>query len=80
LKAALISSTVVERTMAVKSVMLPTGTGTRSDVPSSRPFIDSRTRLVARAAPVEAGTMLIAAARARRRSLCSRSSRFWSLV
>ena len=40
----------------------------------------SSTRLVARAAPVEVGTMLIAAARARRRSLWGRSSRFWSLV
>ena len=66
--------------MAVKSVMLPTGTGTRSDVPSRRPFMEASTRLVARAAPVAVGTMLIAAARARRRSLCSRSSRFWSLV
>ncbi len=35
---------------------------------------------MARAAPVEAGTMLTAAARARRRSLWGRSSRFWSLV
>ena len=35
---------------------------------------------MARAAPVDAGTMLMAAARARRRSLWGRSSRFWSLV
>ncbi len=48
----------------------PSGTGTRSAVPSSLPFIDSSTRLVARAAPVDDGTMLTAAARARRRSLC----------
>ena len=32
------------------------------------------------AAPVEVGTMLIAAARARRRSLCGPSCRFWSWV
>ena len=40
------------------------GIGTRSDVPSSRPFMASSTRLVARAAPVDDGTMLMAAARA----------------
>ncbi|HYI63157.1 MAG TPA: glyceraldehyde 3-phosphate dehydrogenase NAD-binding domain-containing protein [Acidimicrobiales bacterium] len=34
----------------------------------------------ARAAPVEAGTMLTAEARARRRSLWARSRRFWSFV
>ena len=68
--AALISSTdaAVFR-FAVKSVMDPVGTGTRSAVPSSLPFIDAMTRLVARAAPVEVGMMLIAAPRARRRSL-----------
>ena len=38
-------------------------------MPSSLPFIDSSTRPVARAAPVDVGMMLIAAARARRRSL-----------
>ena len=48
----------------------PTGTGTRRDMPSSRPFMDASTRLVARAAPVELGTMLTAPARARRRSVC----------
>ena len=80
MKASLISSTVVERTMAVKSVMLPTGMGTRSEVPSRRPFMEASTRLVARAAPVEVGTMLIAAALERRRSLCAKSNRFWSLV
>ena len=67
-------------TTAVKSVIEPSGTGTRRAVPSRRPFIDGSTRPVARAAPVEAGTMLTAAARARRRSLWGRSSRFWSLV
>ena len=38
------------------------------------------TRLVALAAPVDVGTMFAAAARARRGSLCARSSRFWSFV
>ena len=38
------------------------------------------TRLTALAAPVEVGTMLMAAARARRRSLCGPSCRFWSWV
>ncbi len=65
---------------AVKSVMEPSGTGTRSALPSSLPFMDGSTSPVARAAPVEAGMMLMAAARARRRSLWGRSSRFWSLV
>ena len=68
------------RTTAVKSVMEPSCSGTRSDVPSSRPFMASSTRPVARAAPVEVGTMLAAPARARRRSLWVRSSRFWSFV
>ena len=60
--------------MALKSVIEPVGTGTRSDVPSSLPFIDSSTSDVARAAPVLVGTMLIAAPRARRRSLCGPST------
>src|SRR5688572_29992634 len=38
------------------------------------------TRPIALAAPVEVGTMLRAAARARRRSLCGPSCRFWSWV
>ena len=79
-KAALISSTLVVRTTAVKSVIDPTGIGTRSDVPSSLPFMALSTRLVARAAPVDVGTMLTAAARARRKSLCGPSTKFWSAV
>ena len=35
----------------MKSVIEPSGTGTRRDWPSSRPFIASRTMPVARAAP-----------------------------
>jgi membrane glycosyltransferase len=38
------------------------------------------TRLVALAAPVVVGMMLVAAARARRRSLCGKSRMTWSLV
>ena len=45
--------------MPVRSVMEPSGTGTLSEVPSRRPAIGSRTRLVAFAAPVEAGTTLM---------------------
>ena len=63
LKAALISSTLAGFfKFATRSVMEPVGTGTRSEVPSRRPFISVITRLVARAAPVLVGTMLIAAA------------------
>ena len=80
-KAALISATDADvLSRAVKSVIEPSGTGTRSEVPSSLPFIASSTRPVARAAPVEVGTMLIAAARARRRSLCGPSTSIWSPV
>ena len=80
-KAALISSTLASLArMALKSVIEPVGTGTRIDVPSSLPFIDSSTSDVARAAPVLVGTMLIAAARARRRSLCGPSTSCWSPV
>ena len=59
-KAALTSATDgLPCTTAVKSVMEPAGSGTRSEVPSRRPFMAASTRLVARAAPVEVGTMLI---------------------
>ena len=81
LKAALICSTVAAvLRLAVKSTTEPVGTGTRSEVPSSLPFMLSSTRLVARAAPVLVGTMLIAAPRARRRSLCGPSTSCWSPV
>ena len=79
--AALISSTLAAFfKLTVKSVRDPVGVGTRRAVPSSLPFIDSITSDVARAAPVEVGTILIAAPRARRRSLCGPSTRFWSPV
>ena len=81
LNAALTSSTVTSclRT-PTKSVIEPSGTGTRSEVPSSLPFIDSSTRPVARAAPVEVGMMLMAAPRARRRSQWGPSTSAWSPV
>ncbi len=66
--------------MPVKSVIEPSWTGTRSDVPSKRPFIDASTSAVARAAPVVDGTMFTAAARARRRLSRAKSKISWSLV
>ena len=56
------------------------GIGTRIAKPSSLPLSSGMTRPIALAAPVEVGTTLSAAARARRRSLCGPSCRFWSLV
>src|ERR1700716_2923006 len=49
-------------------------------MPSSLPLSSGMTRLVAFAAPVVVGMMLIAAARARRRSECGKSRITWSLV
>ena len=49
-------------------------------MPSSLPFSSGSTRPIAFAAPVEVGIRLIAAARARRRSLCGMSWRPWSCV
>ena len=66
--------------LATRSVTEPSGTGTRIDMPSSLPFRCGSTRPVAFAAPVDVGMMLIAAARARRRSLCGRSRMLWSFV
>ena len=63
-----------------KSVIDPSGTGTRRAVPSRRPCMASSTNPVARAAPVEAGMMLMAAPRARRRSLWGPSTSCWSPV
>jgi glyceraldehyde 3-phosphate dehydrogenase len=62
------------------SVAEPVGIGTRSANPSSLPLSAGSTRPIALAAPVEVGTMFSAAARARRRSLCGPSCRFWSWV
>ena len=49
-------------------------------MPSTLPFSSGMTTPIARAAPVEVGIRLIAAARARRRSLCGRSRICWSFV
>ncbi len=81
LKARLISSTLVGRsTWATKSMIETVGVGTRSAKPSNLPCSSGITRATARAAPVVVGMMFIAAARARRRSLCGPSTRFWSPV
>ncbi|PAV69294.1 hypothetical protein WR25_17278 [Diploscapter pachys] len=66
---ALTSSFVVSRFgVKVRSIRLTSGTGTRIAEPSSLPFSSGSTSPTARAAPVVVGIMLIAAARARRRS------------
>jgi hypothetical protein len=64
----------------VRSVTEPVGIGARTATPSSLPLSSGRTSPIARAAPVEVGTRLSAAARARRRSLCGPSWRLWSCV
>ncbi len=62
------------------SVIEPSGTGTRRARPSRRPFSSGSDNDAAFAAPVEVGMMLMAAARARRRSSFARSNVFWSFV
>src|SRR5689334_10612719 len=77
----LTSSTVVSRPASKdRSVSEPVGVGARREEPSSLPLISGSTRAIALAAPLDVGTMLIAAARARRRSLWMLSWRFWSAV
>jgi hypothetical protein len=77
----LTSSTVVSRlTWQTRSVTEPVGTGARIDIPSTLPLSSGRTTPIARAAPVEVGIRLMAAARARRMSSCGRSSTRWSFV
>ena len=56
-----------------KSVMDPQLTGTRIAMPSNFPFRSGMTSVTAFAAPVVVGIILVAAARARRRSLCGAS-------
>ena len=63
-----------------RSVTEPSMTGTRIAIPSSLPLSSGSTSAVARAAPVVVGMMFCAPARARRRSLCMKSSITWSLV
>ena len=79
--AALMSSAVTSlSSMAVRSTMEPSAVGTRIAMPFIFPLHDGRTRPMAFAAPVLVGMMLTAAARARRRSLWTRSWTFWSFV
>ena len=81
LTASLTSSTEVSRPATiVRSTTEPVGTGARTAKPCSLPLSSGITSPIAFAAPVEAGTRLIAAARARRRSLCGASWRRWSAV
>src|SRR5262249_33650680 len=72
--ARLTSSTVVLfSTNATRSTTDTFGVGTRMAKPSSLPLSSGITRCSALAAPVEVGIMEMAAARARRRSLCGKS-------
>ena len=73
-KAAFTESTSVERfTVHTRSTTEPVGIGARTAMPFSFPSSSGITSPIALAAPVEVGTRLIAAARARRRSLWGRS-------
>ena len=60
----------------VKSVTEPSGIGTLIAFPFNLPFKWGNTNPTALAAPVLVGTMLYAAARARRKSLCGASAKF----
>ena len=80
-KAALTSSALVSRdTSHTRSTTEPVITGARTAIPFSLPSSSGITTPIALAAPVEVGTRFAAAARARRRSLCGPSWRFWSEV
>ena len=81
MNAALICSTVTGlSTTTARSVSETSGVGTRMEMPSILPLSSGMTSDVALAAPVVVGIIEMAAARARRRSLCGRSRMFWSLV
>ncbi len=68
-RAALTSSAMVcFSTCTTKSTIETLGVGTRNATPLSLPLSAGSTSATALAAPVEVGTMLIAAARARRKS------------
>src|SRR2546426_1358161 len=62
------------------SAIDPTGTGARIATPSNFPWYSGSALMVAFAAPVLAGTKLVAAARPRRRSLLDRSTSAWLAV
>jgi len=79
--ALLIDSTVADRVSStVRSMRETFGVGTRMAVPFSLPFSSGMTSKIAFAAPVDAGIMESAAARARRKSSCGRSRMRWSFV
>src|SRR5215210_850249 len=79
--AAFTSSALVSRdTSHTRSTTEPVITGARTAIPFSLPSSSGTTSPIALAAPVEVGTRFAAAARARRRSLCGPSCRFWSAV
>ena len=81
LNAALTSSfDVFLSTTTARSTTETFGVGTRIAMPSSLPFSSGSTSPTAIAAPVVVGMIDSAAARARRRSLCGRSSSCWSFV
>ena len=63
-------------TSATRSTTETFGVGTRMAIPSSFPFRSGSTSPTATAAPVVVGIIDTPAARARRRSLCGRSSSF----
>src|SRR5215204_3031516 len=80
-KAAFTSSADASLEMrATKSVIEPSGTGTRIDMPSTLPCSSGKMTPAVRAAHVEVGTMLFGAERALLGSLWAASSRLWSLL
>ncbi|KAF7016805.1 hypothetical protein CFC21_030333 [Triticum aestivum] len=74
------SARVFLETCTTRSTTDTLGVGTRSAIPLSLPLRLGSTSATALAAPVEVGTMLSAAARARRRSRWLASSSLWSPV
>ena len=81
LTAAFTSSVVVGREDSkTRSTTDTLGVGIRMAMPLSLPFTAGYTRATALAAPVEVGTMFMAAARARRRSRWLASRMRWSPV
>ncbi len=66
--------------VATRSTIDPSGTGTRTAMPSSLPSSCGSTWPTARAAPVVVGIVFSPAARERRMSLWAQSARRWSFV
>ena len=81
LNAAFTSSLVTSRpSTATKSTTETVGVGTRKEMPVNLPLSSGITRATALAAPVSAGTMFMAAARASRGSLDTTSRTFCEFV